>query len=81
MTSFPRPSSARRIILARITSQYGDVYLLAMDSSARRSSLERFIENGLFLGIRDGSPSDASVSDYVTVLACKIRHRISEWMY
>jgi hypothetical protein len=42
--------------LARITSQYGDVYLRAMDSSDRRSSLERFMSNGLFLGIRDKQP-------------------------
>src|SRR5579885_244030 len=52
MISLGRPSSGRRMILARITSQYGDVYFLARDSSACRSSLERSIVNGLFLGIR-----------------------------
>src|SRR5215472_13996309 len=31
MTSLERPSSARRTILARITSQYGDVYLRAIE--------------------------------------------------
>src|SRR5579885_360502 len=56
MISLGRPSSGRRMILARITSQYGDVYFLARDSSACRSSLERSIVNGLFLGIRDAVP-------------------------
>ena len=42
--------------MARITSQYGDVYFLAIDSSVCRSLLERFMLNGLFLGIRDTIP-------------------------
>jgi len=66
MRSLEKPSSARRMIFARITSQYGDVYLRAMDSSDRRSSLERFISNGLFLGIEGQAASDASLTDYVT---------------
>lgn len=37
MTLLDRRSSARRMILARITSQYGDVCFLATDSSACRS--------------------------------------------
>ena len=44
------------MILARITSQYGDVYLRAMDSSDRRSSPERFMSNGLVLGIDGDYP-------------------------
>src|ERR1041384_3046531 len=56
MTSLENPSSARRMILARITSQYGDVYFRAMDSSVCRSSLERFMLNGLFLGISNNGP-------------------------
>ena len=52
MTSLDRPSSASRTILARMTSQYGDVYLRAIPSRARRSSRERLIAYGLFLGIR-----------------------------
>src|SRR5215471_5652316 len=56
ITSLDNPSSARRMILARITSQYGDVYLRAIDSSVCRSSLERFISNGLFLGINGDGP-------------------------
>ncbi len=63
---FTGKASARRMIFARITSQYGDVYLRAMDSSDRRSSLERFISNGLFLGIEGQAASDASLTDYVT---------------
>ena len=52
MTSLDRPSAASRTILARTTSQYGDVYLRAIASRARRSSRERLIAYGLFLGIR-----------------------------
>jgi hypothetical protein len=53
ITSLESPSSANRMILARITSQYGDVYFLAIDSSVCRSSLERFTLNGLFPGVRN----------------------------
>jgi|GEM_PF-5277823 len=59
------------MILARITSQYGDVYFLAIDSSVCRSSLERFTLNGLFLGIRDTIPLMQSLSDYVTYSTLK----------
>src|SRR6185369_61867 len=34
MTSLDNPPSASRMILARITSQYGDVYFRAIDSNA-----------------------------------------------
>ena len=43
------------MILARITSQYGDVYLLATDSSVDRSSLERFTSYRIRLNIESGS--------------------------
>jgi hypothetical protein len=33
---------------------------------------------GLFLGIEGQKPSDARLANYVTELADKIRHRISE---
>src|SRR5215467_10401611 len=56
MTSLDNPSSARRMILARMTSQYGDVYFRAIDSSIRRSSLERCISNGLLRGISGDQP-------------------------
>ena len=62
MTSLDRPSSASRTILARTTSQYGEVYLRAIASRARRSSRERLIAYGLFLGIRALYTSNASVS-------------------
>jgi hypothetical protein len=62
MTSLDRPSSASRTILARTTSQYGDVYFRAIASRARRSSGERLIAYGLFLGIRAYITSNASLS-------------------
>ena len=37
-----------------------------MDSSDCRSSLERFMSNGLLRGIGGDYPPDTSVSDYVT---------------
>ena len=48
---FERPSAARRMILARITSRYDDVYLRAMDCSCFFSSIVRKILYGLILGI------------------------------
>ena len=51
MTSLERPSPASRTILARMTSQYGDVYLRAIASRTRCSSLESLIAYGLLLGI------------------------------
>src|SRR5207302_4551220 len=50
MSSFARPCAARRIILARATTKYGNVYLLARRSSSSLSCLVRTILNGLFLG-------------------------------
>jgi hypothetical protein len=52
IASIDRPWAARRIISARITSQYGDVYWRANDSRRCRSSSARITEKGLFLGIR-----------------------------
>jgi hypothetical protein len=65
MTSLDRPWSARRIILARITSQYDDVYFRAMDCRDCRSSEERFMSNELFRGHRGATPSDTRQSNYV----------------
>src|SRR5207344_3022644 len=41
ITSLDSPSAARRTILARMTSQYDDVYFRAKDSRAWRSSAVR----------------------------------------
>ncbi len=62
--------------MARITSQYGDVYFLATDASASRSWLERPIVYGLFLGIRDAVPLMQAYQNYILVSI--IRHRIYE---
>ena len=51
MTAFSNPCAASSTILARITSQYGDVYLRDLASSSDRSSLLKVTTNGLFLGI------------------------------
>ena len=69
------------MILARITSQYGDVYFRAMDSSDDRSSLDRCMSNGLFLGIEDRIASVASLTKYVIESIQIIRHRIYEQEY
>jgi hypothetical protein len=81
MTSLDRPSSARRMILARITSQYGDVYFLAIVSNLTRSSLESLTVNGLLLGIGGRSLPIASVSECLIASAPITRHRIYEWEY
>jgi hypothetical protein len=64
--------------LARITSQYGDVYFLAINSNVCRSSLERFILNGLLLGIRDTIPLMQAYQIVSLNSTLKTRHRISE---
>ncbi|MBI4454354.1 MAG: hypothetical protein HY644_00475 [Acidobacteria bacterium] len=50
MTSFSSPWAANKIILARMTSLYGDVYFLALDSGSARSSEDSLMTYGLFLG-------------------------------
>jgi hypothetical protein len=66
MRSLESPSAAIRMILARTTSQYGDVYRRAMPSNSCRSSAERCTTYGLCLGINARSFAETSLSDYVT---------------
>src|SRR5262249_36546882 len=54
--SLERPSAARRMILARMTSRYGDVYFRARSSSSARSSLDSSMMCGLCLGTIGASP-------------------------
>ena len=49
--SLGKPSAAKRIILARTTSKYGNVYLAARRRNSRSSSAESTIENGLVRAI------------------------------
>lgn len=51
ITSFERPCAAQRTIFARMTSLYGDVYVLDILSRCFRSSSLRLIFYGLFCGI------------------------------
>jgi hypothetical protein len=51
MTSLLNPWLARRTILARITSRYGDVYLRERLSSSLCSCSVSSITNGLALGM------------------------------
>src|SRR5437660_9056705 len=60
ISSFARPCAARRIILARATIKYGNVYLLARRSSSSRSCLVRTIPYGLFRGKSVPSQSEHS---------------------
>src|SRR6266436_89499 len=56
----PLPCAARRIILARATIKYGNVYLLARRSSSLRSCLVRTILYGFFRGKLAPSQSEHS---------------------
>src|SRR6516225_12138897 len=56
-----------REALARMTSQYGDVYWRAIDSRCCRSLSDKITRNGLFSGIGDNPPDAQST-----------RHRISK---
>src|ERR1041385_934862 len=66
MRSLGSPSSARRMMLARTPSQSRGLFFRAIDSSDSRSSLERRMSYGLFLGIEGRNTSDARLTDYVT---------------
>lgn len=75
MTSLSNPSAASSTILARITSQYADVYRRDRASSSDRSSLVKVTMNGLFLGIAGllshpriphaAAPRQANTSSYL----------------
>ncbi len=80
MTSLERPSAARRTILARMISQYGDVYLRALDWSCSCSSLVSLIRNGLDLG-KPVTSAETKSSPEPNVKARTIRHRIYETEY
>jgi len=66
--------------LARMISQYGDVYLRALDWSCPRSSLVSLIRNGLDLG-KPVTSAETKSSPEPNVKARKIRHRIYETEY
>jgi hypothetical protein len=57
-----------RIILARCTSKYGNVYFAALRLSSRASSADRSIRNGLLLGMREPSLWFAANMPYVSGL-------------
>jgi hypothetical protein len=68
------PSAASRMILARITRTYGNVYLRTICCRYRFSRFVRTIEYGLFLGIwyhlqytKDTIRQHKTQSKYVTV--------------
>src|SRR2546425_13022613 len=72
-TLFRSPSAARRTILARMISQYGDVYLRALDWSCSCSSLVSLIRNGLDLG-KPVTSAETKSSPEPNAKARTIRH-------
>src|SRR5437870_11105747 len=72
--SFPSTPDSEMI------SQYGDVYLRALDWSCPRSSLVSLIRNGLDLG-KPVTSAETKSSPEPNVKARKIRHRIYETEY
>src|SRR5882762_2056636 len=90
MSSFERPCSARRIILARATIKYGNVYLLARRSSSSRSCLVRTILNGLFRGksvpsqskhSREGAKTANNTLSYLLKGALSQHDRIDDFIF
>ncbi len=74
MTSFDKSCAARRMILARITSWYGDAYFRARDSSSRRSSFVRITGFGLDSGIGEHLFEEASLATkYDMLLSAPLR--------
>src|SRR5215471_20810803 len=79
MRSFGKPWLAKRTILARMTSRYGDVYCRARLSSSECSSSERLIMKGLFLGILHsfcrGQPIHIVISQSIKYVAVFTKSR------
>jgi hypothetical protein len=75
------PPAAIRIILARTTSKYGNVYLAARRFNSADSSADNSILNGLFLGTGDPRQKDLITMPYVDELINLIRDRIYEIAY
>lgn len=57
-----------RIILARCTSKYGNVYFAALRLNSRASSADRSMRNGLLLDMREPSLRFAAKMPYVSGL-------------
>jgi hypothetical protein len=81
ISSLAMPSAAIRIILARTTSKYGNVYLAARRVSSAYSFADNSIQNGLFLGICNSSSKGSRKMPYVAELIKHIRGRIYESAY
>src|SRR5260370_32302341 len=81
MISLGRPCAAMSMILARITSRYGDVYFRALASSSRRSSTDSVILYGLFLGIPATTSTAGQGSTPEPQKHLRIRHCIYELEY
>jgi hypothetical protein len=79
--SLSMPSAAIRIILARTTSKYGNVYLVARRLSSADSCGDNSMRNGLFLGIRNPQSKDRIKMPYAAELINRIRERIYETTY
>src|SRR5271169_1524446 len=77
MRSLGRPAAAYRMILARSTSRYDDVYFRATPSSSRRSALLSSMTNGLCLGT---SPHLHQVQR-IPLRGCKYPHQIRHRIY
>jgi hypothetical protein len=76
ISSLSKPSAAIRIILARTTSKYGNVYLVARRFSSAASTGDNSIRNGLFLGMRNSPSKDRSKMPSAAELIKHIRARI-----
>jgi len=75
------PSAAIRIILARTTSKYGNVYLVERRFNSADSSTDSLIRNGLFLGMHNPRSKDRITMPYVAKLIKLIRGLIYETAY
>lgn len=75
------PLAAMRIILARMTSKYGSVYLVARRFNSADSSADNSIWNGLFLGMCNLPLKDCITMPYAAELINNIRGHIYEIAY
>jgi len=81
ISSLSMPSAAIRIILARTTSKYGNVYLVARRFNSADSSTDSSIRNALFLGMRNSWSKDRISMPYVAEPIKHLRATIYENAY
>jgi len=81
ISSLSIPCEAIKIILARTTSKYGNVYFPARRRNSLASAVVSLMTNGLFLGIRGPSGTAGVTMPYAAEVIKTIRRHINGKAY